>query len=45
LSELLEPGPSTIRGKMRYIGSEKKLTATVRVGANQAEMSLGLLKR
>jgi hypothetical protein len=45
VSELLEPGPSTLRGKMRYNGSEKKLTAMVRIGANQAVLSLGLPKR
>ena len=44
LSEALGAGPSTIRGKMRYIGKERKLTAQVRVGEKAASLSLGLKK-
>jgi len=44
LSEALGEGPSTIRGKMRYIGKERKLTAVVRLGGKAASLSLGLKK-
>jgi hypothetical protein len=44
LSEVLGDGPSTIRGKMKYIGKERKLTAQVRVGEKAASLSLGLKK-
>lgn len=44
LSEALGEEPSTIRGKMRYIGKEKKLTAEVRLGGKAASLSLGLKK-
>ena len=44
LSEALGDGPSTIRGKMKYIGKERKLTARVRVGEKAASLSLGLRK-
>jgi hypothetical protein len=44
LSEALGEGPSTMRGKMRYIGKERKLTAEVRLGGKAASLSLGLKK-
>ena len=42
VSEALDRGPSTIRGKMRYTGKEKKLTAQVRIADREAGLSLGL---
>jgi len=44
LSEALGDGPSTIRGKMKYTGKERKLTAQVRVGEKAASLSLGVKK-
>ncbi len=44
LSESLGGEPSTIRGKMKYIGKERKLTAEVRLGGKAASLSLGLKK-
>ena len=44
VSEVLEPGPSTIRGRMRYNGKEKKLTAEVRVADRKADLSVGVKK-
>ncbi len=40
----LGPGPSTLRGKMRYTGTEKKLTADVRLAGRQAGLSVGIKK-
>jgi hypothetical protein len=44
LSEELGLEPSTIRGRMRYTGKERKLTAEVRLGGKTAGLSLGLKK-
>lgn len=40
----LGQGPSTLRGKMRYIGTEKKLTAQVRLDGRQAGLTVGVKK-
>jgi hypothetical protein len=44
LSEELGQGPSTIRGRMRYTGKEKKLTAEVRISGKQAGLTVGVKK-
>ncbi len=44
LSEALGDQPSTIRGRMKYIGKERKITAEVRLGGKAASLSLGLKK-
>jgi hypothetical protein len=44
VSEQLGEGPSTIRGRMRYTGGEKKLTADVRVADAHAGLRIALKK-
>jgi hypothetical protein len=42
VSEALGQGPSTLRGRMRYSGKEKKLTADVRLSGKQAVLTVGV---